>query len=344
MKTKAAILYKLNSPLIIDEVEIPALNRGQILVKMQSGGICRSQLNQIKGVGGEDKYLPHLLGHEGAGEVSEIGSGVTKVKKGDRVVLTWIKGKGLEAGPVKFGHKNTIINAGSITTFSNYTIVSENRLVKIEKDIPAKIAAILGCAVATGAGIVFNTIKLDKNNTIAVFGAGGVGGSCILAAVYKKCKRIIAVDISGEKLSFARELGATDTVNGLLNNREDQILQIVPKGADFAIDATGIKQAMETAFNVINNSGTLVIAGNLARDEKICINPFDLIKGKKIIGSWGGETDPEADIPKYARLYRWGKLKLDKLITRIYKFEDINKAFFDFENNKTIGKIIIDFC
>lgn len=344
MKTKAAILYKLNSPLVIDEVEIPRLNRGQVLVKMLAAGICRSQLNEIKGVRGEDKYLPHLLGHEGAGVVKEIGPDVIKVKKEDNVVLTWIKGKGLDAGPVKFKLRNTLINAGPITTFSNYTIVSENRLVKVKKNLPLKIAAILGCAIPTGAGIIFNTLKTDQNTAIAVFGAGGVGAGSILAAAYMKCRKIIAVDISKEKLVFAKELGATDTVNGLINNPEDKILQIVPGGADYAIDATGVKQAMEAAFRVTKNSGTCVIAGNLANDEKICINPFDLIKGKKIIGSWGGSTNPDRDIPKYGRLYLAGKLNLDKIITRIYKFDDINKAFNDLANNKTIGKTIIDLC
>ena len=152
------------------------------------------------------------------------------------------------------------------------------------------------------------------------------------------------MDISRGKLAFAKDLGATDTVNGLLDNPEDKILQIVPGGTDYAIDATGAKQAMETAFRVINNSGTLVIAGNLKKGEKICLDPFGLIKGKKIIGSWGGGTDPDRDIPVYAKLYRSGKLKLDKLITRIYKFKDINKAFTDLENNRTIGKTIIEFC
>lgn len=342
MKTKAAILFKTNSPLVIDEVEIPALNRGQILVEMQSAGICRSQLNEIKGYRGEDKYLPHLLGHEGAGIVVEIGAGVKKVKKGDFVCLSWIKGKGLSGGPVKYGYKNTFVNAGEVAAFCQYAVISENRLFKISKKIPWDTAVLLGCAVPTGAGIVINTLKVKKGSKMAIFGAGGVGASSILAAAASRCRRIIAIDVSDEKLAFAKILGATDTINATSKDIDTEMRRIIPEGVDFAVEASGAKSAMEMAYAATKDTGIVVIAGNLKKSDRISINPFDLIKGKKIIGSWGGETDPDRDIPKYAKLYLEGKLKLDKLITRRFILENINQAFTLMEANKALGRMIID--
>lgn len=343
MKTKAAILYKINSPLVIDEVEIPALNRGQVLVKMLAAGICRSQLNEIKGYKGEDKNLPHLLGHEGAAEVLEIGSGVTKVKKGDFVVLSWIKGKGLSGGPVKYGYNNTFVNAGAVSTFSEYAVISENRLFKISKEIPPDIAVLLGCAVPTGAGIVINTLKVKKGSEVAIFGVGGVGANVILAAATRHCQKIIAVDVSDEKLAFAVRLGATDTINVTSKDIYTEMQRIVPEGVDYAVEASGVKSAMEMAYAAAKDTGIVVVAGNLKKDDRISINPFDLIKGKKIIGSWGGETDPDKDIPYYAQLYLRKFLKLGKLITRRFTLENVNQAFKLMEVNKVLGRMIIIF-
>ena len=159
MKTKAAVLYETNKPLVIEEVEIPKLKDGQVLVKVLFSGVCGSQLNEIKGLKGEDKYLPHLLGHEGSGIVEEVGSKVTKVKKGDYVVLCWIKGSGLDAPSCQYTKDNIKINSGAITTFNQYSIISENRLFKIPKEVPPYVAALLGCAIPTGAGIIKNEIR-----------------------------------------------------------------------------------------------------------------------------------------------------------------------------------------
>lgn len=344
MKTKAAILFRINSPLVIDEIEIPQLKKGQVLVKMQSAGICRSQLNEIKGWKGEDKYLPHLLGHEGAATVIEIGPGISKVKRNDFVVLSWIKGEGLEGGPVEYRCRNTIINAGSVAVFSEYAVISENRLFRIsDEKISADIACLLGCAVSTGAGIVFNTLKLKKGSTIAIFGVGGIGASSLLAASASCCRKIVAVDISDEKLAFGRSLGATDTINAKTENVKARLRLLIPQGTDYAIEASGDRSAMESAFTIIKDKGIAVIAGNLKENELISINPFDLIKGKKIIGSWGGEAKLDKDIPFYLKLYQSGELKLDKLIGDKFKLEDINKAFDILAANKALGRMIIDY-
>jgi len=341
VKTRAAILYQLHSSLIIEEVEIPTLKKGQILVKILASGICRAQYNEVIGLKGPDKFLPHMLGHEATGIVQKIGAGVTKVKKGDYVILSWIKGNGLEAGGTQYRSGGTTINAGAVTTFSEYSVVSENRVTKISRQISPDKAAVIGCAIATGAGIVNNTLGVKRASSIVVFGVGGIGSSAILAAKMRGCKEIIAIDVLEKKLEFAKGLGATHAIDANSIDPLEQIHSIVPGGVDYAIDASGKKTAMEMAFAAINYQGTLVIAGNLGRDEKISLHPFELIKGKRILGTWGGETVPQRDFPRYARAFLRGQLKLDKLITHRFKLDEINEAFRLLEQGDA-GRIIIE--
>lgn len=341
MKTKAAVLYQTGKPLVVEELDVPEPQNGQVLVKVSFSGICHSQLNEIRGKKGIDKFLPHTLGHEGSGVVESVGTGVTKVKPGDRVVLSWIKGKGIEV-PATTYHKDKLkINSGAISTFLEHALISENRLVPIAKEIPLDAAALLGCAIPTGAGIVINSLQAKSGSSIAVFGAGGVGLSAILAASLVKCNPLIAVDILDHKLKTAKDMGATNTINA---SKEDAVTAILSltggKGADYAIEASGAKQAMEAAFQSISPSGTTVIAGNLELGERISIDPFDLIKGKRIIGTWGGETKPDTDIPLYVNHYLSGRLNLDKLITHRFKLEEINEAFAALEAGK-VGRALV---
>jgi len=159
MKTRAAILWELHKPLVIEDVEVPALKKGQVLVAVLYSGLCRAQYNEMIGLKGPDKFLPHTLGHEGSGIVVDIGKGITKVKKGDYVCLSWIKGRGLDGMNTQYRSGHCVINAGAVTTFSDYAVVSENRLTKIPKVLPADIASIIGCAVVTGCGIIQNTLS-----------------------------------------------------------------------------------------------------------------------------------------------------------------------------------------
>jgi len=341
MKTKAAILWELNRPLVIDEVEVPDLKPGQVLVKILFSGVCRAQYNEMIGLKGPDKFLPHLLGHEGTGIIKETGPKVKKVKKGDFVALSWIKGNGMEVPSSLYKSGNRIINAGAITTFSDYSVVSENRITKISKKIPADKAAVIGCAVATGCGIINHTLKVSKGSSLAVFGIGGIGASAVMGARLAGCARIIAVDVSSQKLGFAKKLGATHafTMNepGLLQ----KISTLTEGGVDFAIDASGAKSAMELAFDSLKYPGTAVIAGNLSKDEKISLHPFELIKGKRLIGTWGGETQPDSDFPRYVQSYLSGNLPLDSLITHRFKLTQINQAF-EVLNNGRAGRVLIN--
>lgn len=276
---KAAVLYKTGEPLVVENgIEVPALLPGQVFVKVAYSGICRSQLMEVRGKRGEDAYLPHLLGHEASGWVLETGPEVTKVKQDDKVVLTWIKGEGADCKGAKYKLGNLTVNSGGITTFSNYTVVSENRCVPLKETIPMNLAALLGCAIPTGAGIVFNTLCPNKNASIAVFGAGGVGLSAILGAKVRECANIIAVDIEDEKLELAREFGATDVINCKREDPVKKIHQITKEhGVDYSVEAAGKSEVIESAFQSIKfNGGLCVIAGHPDFKERIQIDPFDL--------------------------------------------------------------------
>ncbi len=345
MKTRAAILSQINQPLEIDELIIPELKCGQVLVKIAYSGVCHSQLNEIRGLKGEDKFLPHTLGHEGSGIVMEVGADVQKVQAGDPVVLTWIKGSGLDIPATQYHrHDGSIVNSGAISTFMEYAVISENRLVSIPKEMPLKEATLLGCAIPTGAGIVMNTARVQPGNSVAVFGVGGIGLSAILAAKMIGASVIIAVDILEQKLIQAKEIGATHIINATHQDVLDTIQKITGgQGVDFAIEAAGQRETMETAFKSVKDRGGLsILAGNLPAGQKICIDPFDLIKGKRVIGTWGGETDPDRDIRNYVDNFLSEKLNLKFFTSDICRLNKINDAVGDLASGK-VNRPLIEF-
>ena len=341
---KAAILYQINQPLVIEEgIVIPILNPGQVLVKIAYSGLCHSQLMEARGYRGEDKYLPHLMGHEGSGVVVAIGEKVSKVKPDDYVILGWIKGRGENVIGTQYQKGNAIINAGAVTTFSEYTIISENRCVKLPEGVPLDVAVLFGCAILTGAGIVINEIHLQKENSIAIFGIGGIGLSALMAARLSECRPpVIAVDIEDEKLNLAMEFGATHVVNSRKKNPVQTIKQITNgTGVDYSIEAAGITSTIEQAFQSVRVQGGLcVFASHPKAGGKIKLDPYDLICGKQIRGTWGGGCDPDRDIPRFACLYQEGKLPLEKLLTSRYPLENINQALDDLEQRKIIRALI----
>jgi S-(hydroxymethyl)glutathione dehydrogenase / alcohol dehydrogenase len=341
---KAAVLYNTGEPLVIEErVEIPDLMEGQVLVKVYFSGVCRSQLMEARGERGEDPYLPHMLGHEGSATIVEAGPGVTRFKKGDLVILTWIKSLGADVPQTKYQKDNQVINAGGVTTFSEYSIVSENRCVPMPEGVPLDVASLFGCAVLTGAGIVTNTIQPDSNNSLAVFGLGGIGLSALMAAGLYECQTLIAVDIEKEKLNLAGEFGATHLIDSSKENPVERIREITGGvGVDYSVEAAGTVKTIEQAFqSVRKGGGKCVFATHPNSGERIKIDPFDLICGKQIEGSWGGESKPEEDIPKFAQFYRDGKLPLEKLLTRRYSLDQINEALNDLEQRK-VGRPLIN--
>ena len=340
---KAAVLSKTGESLqIISDIKAPKLSTGQILVKVAFSGVCHSQLMEARGKRGEDKFLPHMLGHEGSGTVLEVGANVTKVKPGDKVILGWIKGEGLDVPGTKYISGDQIINAGGVTTFSDFTIVSENRCVKLPDGVPLDIAVLFGCAILTGAGIVMNRIRPETGSTVAVFGLGGIGLSALMACGLFGCSELIAVDVEDDKLELAREFGATHIIN---STRLDPIAEILKstggKGVDYSLEAAGHSKTIETAFLSVRKFGGLcVFASHPHAGAKIELDPYDLICGRRIEGSWGGSSCPDKDIPLLAGLYLEGKLPLEKLLSNRYSLIDINQALDDLENRKIVRGLI----
>lgn len=342
MKTKAAVLVTPKAPLwIAEDIEMPALKPGQVMVRISHTGICGSQIMEINGLRGPDRWLPHMLGHEASGTVIETGAGVRAVSPGDNVVLSWIKGPGMDVSGAQYHHGNTIINSGPVTTFSEYTIVSENRCTKISGDIPLATAALLGCAVLTGFGSVNNFVNDLKGRSIAIFGLGGIGLCALMAAKFHGFHPIIAVDVLDKKLELSRELGASHLVNANKLDVIEYIEELTEGGVSFSVEASGSTEVIETAFKCVHRGGGIcVFAGHPPHGGMIRLDPFDLICGKRILGTWGGESRPDRDIPFLVDLYSKGILPLEKLITNTYELDDINLAITEMRDNP-LGRILI---
>ena len=221
MKGRAAILVEQKKPLVIEEIEMPPLRFGQVLVKVDCSGICGSQLGEIDGVKGPDRFLPHLLGHEGSARVLECGEGVRTVKSGDHVVLHWRKGTGLEGPAPKYKSSLGDINAGWVTSFNEYAVISESRVTKVPDNLDVEVTAMMGCAVTTGFGVINNNAQLKIGESIVIIGAGGIGLNIVQAAVMVGGHPIIAVDLYQSRLELARSLGATETLLSSKENTEE---------------------------------------------------------------------------------------------------------------------------
>lgn len=322
---------------------IPELKPGQVLVDIAYSGVCHTQLLEVRGRRGPDRFLPHTLGHEGSGTVLEVGAGVAKVKPGDRVVLSWIKGRGAEVPFTIYGSSEGPINSGAVSTFMHQTVTCENRVTPIPDTMPLREAALLGCAIPTGAGIILNTARVRPGSSVAVFGVGGIGLSAVLAASLMNATTIIAIDVFDHKLEHACQVGATHLINARQGDPLATILEITGgRGVDYAIEAAGQCEAMEIAFRAVrDNGGLCVLAGNLPYGDYISLDPFDLIKGKRIVGTRGGESQLDSDIPLYVDLYMSGKLKLDRLITHTYGLDDIDRALEGLGHGK-VGRGLIE--
>lgn len=325
---KAAVLFEIEKDLeLIDIKQVPELKKGQLLVELIYSGLCHSQVMEIIGGRGEDKYIPHMMGHEGVARVIRVGVGVTKVIEGDFVILGWIKGEGLDAPGGLWDYNGQVINSGSVTTFSEQSIVAENRVVKLPKGLPLDIAVLMGCALPTGAGLVLNELKPHKGATVAVYGLGGIGLSALIALQLFSPARIIALDIESDKLALAKELGATDVINLGEVPAVQAINELVDGGVDYAIEASGRTDIIEMAFLSVRDQGGLCIfVSHPPEGEKIKLDPLTMHRGKNIRGSWGGGSLPDRDIPLLTELYNQYKLPLEKIISTRVPLTEINDA------------------
>jgi S-(hydroxymethyl)glutathione dehydrogenase/alcohol dehydrogenase len=340
MKTEAAILTKLHSPLEIDELEIPTLGIGQVLVEIVVSRICGSQIGEIDGVKGPDRWLPHLLGHEGGGIVLETGPGVKKVKNGDRVVLHWRRGSGIESNPPTYKRGCEIVNAGLVTTFNQFSVVSENRLTAVPKDTDMEIAALLADTLTTGFGIINNDAKLKIGESTVVVGCGGIGLGVVLGASLAGSHPIIAVDIFDHKLKLAKEYGATHVINSRKTKVKECVLEILGDMPDLVVDGTGDPQVIEMAYELTKTPGRTILFGVMSHKNKVKLHTLPLHFGKILTGSVGGSSDPNKDINRYLRMIQDRRFEVSGFVTDRLPLKNINEGIQRMRNGEVVHAMI----
>jgi len=326
---RAAILVEQGQLLSVEKVDLPdELSVGQVLVKVHYSGICGAQINEIDGVKGPDSFLPHLLGHEGSATVLEVGPGVKTVQPDERVVMHWRPSDGIQSEPPYYRLNGTMINAGWVTTFNEYAVVSENRLTPIPEDFDLRLAPLFGCAVTTAMGVINNDAAVKIGQSVVVLGVGGVGLSIVQAADLVSAHPIIGVDLTDDKAKMAREFGATHGFNAKTTTDLDaEIRHVVGAiGADVVIDTTGNARVIERAYELTSPAGKTILVGVPRKGDNISIYSLPLHFDKVLTGSHGGDTQPHVDIPRYVRLHQAGRLKLSGLITHEMTLDRINEA------------------
>ena len=341
---RAAVLEELNFPLAVREVELPELVCGQVLVEVYCAGVCGAQLRETHGLKGPDPFLPHLLGHEGAGIVRAVGPGVAHVKENDHVVMHWRKGLGIDAPPPRYKYGNKTIGAGPVATFSEYAVVSENRVTAIDKKIPFDVAALMGCAVTTAFGCINNEAVLKIGQSIVVAGCGGVGLLLVQAAAMVSGNPIIAVDLFPEKLKVAEELGATHTFCFGEEDLETAVSSITDRiGVDVFVDCTGMVDIIDQGLRCTACGGKLILLGQPKYDKDLVLRKVaQHYFGKTILDSQGGLTNPTVDIPRYLGLYTAGRLKLDQLIVSRFPLDQVNVAFNLLRSGRVAGRCFLE--
>lgn len=339
---RAAVLTKLDSPLTVAEVGLTSLSYGQVRVRILASGICGAQLAEIRGDKGNSGHLPHLLGHEGCGIVEEIGPEVTRVKVGQKVVLHWRKGDGIESDFPRYLYEGNIISSGKVTTFQEVSIVSENRCTPVPDDTPRELCALLGCGLSTALGTIENEAELKFGESILVVGVGGLGANLILAAKIRGAGNISACDVS-DKARLALAMGATSFTRPTEYMVRDQYGGPLPS-FDVIVDTSGSASAMEGCLPLLKSEGRYIMVGQprpgadvLMRNAK---HMFDG-EGKSIRATQGGCFNPTRDIPRYIQLFQTGQLKLEQLITHRIPLECINEGL-DLVRAGQAGRVLIE--
>lgn len=359
---RAAVLYNFNEPLKVESLSLKPPREDEVLVKMVASGICHSDLSVIKG--NLPMMTPTVLGHEGAGIIEEVGSQVTDLKPGDHVVLSWVpscgkchfcvSGKthlcerlflvfaeGREGVFSKDGIE--ILRFNSVSTFAEHTVVRADAAIKIPSDVPLDRACLVGCGVMTGVGAAINTAKIRPGQTVAVFGCGGVGLNVIQGAALCGAARIIAVDLVARKLEWAKVFGATDVVNGKDIDAVEAIRGLTNgSGVDYAFEVIGVPAAISQAFMSIKRGGSAVIVGVPAFGQEISVpGAMISLEEKAIVGSLYGSANIRQDIPNLLALYMQKRLKLDELISRRIKLDEVNDAFDAMERGEVARSVIV---
>ena len=361
VKGRAAIFVEPKKPLVVDEVEFPDPGADQVLVKLFSSGVCHSQLHTMGRPPRPGRHLPALIGHESTGVVLAKGRDVKHVKEGDHVITTWVDRDNATTTLPLVDHtlndreqytarwKGQEVSH-SAATWAEYALASERVVLPMPNDLPTDVTSIIGCAVMTGAGAIINTLKVRSGQSVAIFGAGGIGLCAVAAAAAVDGHPIIVIDVSDDKLAFARRFGATHVINAKSADPVQSIKDLTGGGVDFAIDAIGLPQTQEqilravrAGFSGMNRGGTALLVGITPPDAKAILDTSLFIGNRSFTRTSGGDCKPNRDFPIFLRWFREGKLNLNELVTHRYKLEQINAAVDDLEHGRILGLGILVF-
>jgi len=335
LKFKAAVLRQSKQPLSVEYVEFrDKLSVGQVLVRIQRTAICGSQIGEIDAVKGPDRYLPHLLGHEAIAEVVDSGES-KKCVEGDQVILHWIKCEGIDAPPPRYFSNSELINAGQITTFSEYAVVSENRLTVIDRCKPEALNSysIIGCALLTAYGTIVHVVGSKRLGKALVLGGGGIGQATIFLMKHFYDSDITLVEPNLSKSRYCQEIGASVS---LVN-----ISQIDRKTLfDCAIETTGVPEVIERSYDALNRTGMLALVGVTKIGVKIAIDPMPLHYGKEIVGIYGGNAKPKKDIPLLAKALSTSVLAKRLQFTE-FSLDELNSAVQVMSSGSLVGRAVI---
>jgi S-(hydroxymethyl)glutathione dehydrogenase/alcohol dehydrogenase len=368
MKAKAAVAWAPKKPLAIEMIDVEGPGEGEVLVKVIASGVCHTDAFTLSGDDPEGVF-PCVLGHEGGCEVVECGAGVKDLKPGDHVIPLYIPECGeceycqstktnlcqsiaatVWTGYMPDGTRRFSMDGKPIyhymgcSTFSEYTVVPEIALAQINKAAPLDKVCLLGCGVTTGIGAVLNTAKVEPGSTVAIFGLGGIGLSCIQGAVMAKAARIIAIDINPDKWDMAKALGATDFINPdqLSASATEAIVEMTNGGVDYSFECIGNVHVMREALECCRMGwGVSTIIGVAGGGQEISTRPFQLVTGRTWKGSAFGGVKGRSELPGYVDRYMNGEIELDKMVTHTMPLEDINKAFDLMHEGKSIRSVII---
>jgi S-(hydroxymethyl)glutathione dehydrogenase/alcohol dehydrogenase len=333
---KAAVLTKLNAPLEILNVEPLPLDFGQVLVRVVSSGVCGAQLAEIRGEKGNAGFLPHLLGHEGCGIVVEVGVGVTKVKTGDRVVMHWRKGLGIESPLPRYRINGEIRTSGRVTTFSELSVCSENRLTAIPDDVPSDLAALLGCGLSTALSTIERDAGVKMGESVMIIGLGGLGVNLLRAARLAHASPIVCVDVRPGKRALAEELGAIFL--------DADLAEPCRCACDVVIDTAGTPESIASGLEHLAPSGRFVMVGQPKSGATVEIRNaahFFQGDGKVLRATQGGGFAPDLDISRYLKLWRTGKLNIEGIITHRVGLNEINSGL-DLVRAGEASRVIVD--
>lgn len=356
---KAAVCYEFGKPLVVEDVVIDPPSLGEVKIKLAATAICHSDIHLIHGEWGGK--VPVIAGHESSGVVAEVGEGVTRLKSGERVVVSLLRNCGhcvyctmgtpyhcngvfaLDSQRRVRNQKGQPIEQGLRTaSFAEYTVVDQSQCVKIPDAMPLDRAALLACGVITGLGAVTNTANIAPRSSVVVIGAGGVGLNSIQGAAMSGARQIIAVDVLEKKLEVALSFGATHTVNAANKEAVEEVVALSGgMGVDYAFVTVGSSRALEQGFSMIRVGGTMVMVGIPRFDDLAALKVHQLVDGRKMMGSSMGSTHLSVDVPRLVDFYLRGRLKLDELITKRYPLEQINEALASTQSGEALRNVIL---